>query len=205
MAIAIVITPWLVRNYRAFNQFVFISANSGLMLILGNSEHTRPNAGPTTDISKYLDYVNARDMSKIEEDQYFKREAIQWIQSHPRDALTLYFMKFLNYFHFRNELKTKAENMRWRDWVMFLTYYSLLGLAALRMVVGKTFRIRSLESFAVVSYLMMGAAYAIFFTRIRYRLPIDWMLIALAAIAVASLLKMYCGSRSAVSQRHSMA
>ncbi len=203
IATAVIITPWLVRNYRAFDQFVFISANSGLMLILGNSEHTRPNAGPTTDISKYSAYIKARDMSKIEEDQYFKREALKWIKQHPTEAIKLYFMKFLNYFHFRNELDAQAENTQWRNLVMFITYYLLLGLAALRIIGGEGFRSPPFESFAVVSYLVMGAAYAIFFTRIRYRLPIDWMLIALAAIAVAALLKAFCGN--ALGQRRFVA
>lgn len=201
MAATVVITPWLVRNYRAFDQFVFISANSGLMLILGNSEHASPNAGPTTNIAKYLDYVNANKMSKIEQDQYFKREAIKWIQNHPLDAIKLYFMKVLNYFNFRNELKSKVESTWWRDAVMFVTYYLLLILAMLRAATGKWLKSRPFESFAVVSYLMMGAAYAVFFTRIRYRLPIDWMLIALAAIAVASLLKGAYGCRADGSSR----
>ncbi len=186
IAVVLVVTPWLVRNYRAFDQFVFISANSGLMLILGNSENTRPNAGSTTDISKYSQVAESQDMSKVDEDRYLRREAIKWISNHKTEAIKLYFMKFLNYFNFRNELDAKAENTWWRAMVMFITYYLLLGLAGLRIARGQWLRSRPFEGFAVASYLIMGIAYAVFFTRIRYRLPIDWMLIALAAISVAS-------------------
>jgi hypothetical protein len=196
VATVIVVIPWQVRNDQAFNQFVFISANSGLMLVLGNSEHTSPTAGSTTNIDKYLDYAHANDMNEIEEDEYFKREALKWISSHPRDAIKLYVMKFLNHFHYRNELEAKAEHTWVRDLVMFISYYTLLVLAVLRIIVGRQLRSRPFESFAVVSYLVMGAVYAVFFTRIRYRLPMDWMLTALAAIALASLLKVFGGNHS---------
>ncbi len=188
VAIVLMVTPWLMRNYRAFDQFIFISANSGLMMILGNSEHTRPNAGSTTDISKYLQYAKSQGMNKVEEDTYFRHESIKWIKNHKIEAIKLYFMKFLNYFHFRNELDAKAENTWWRSMLMFISYYGLLGLAVRRLASGK-WRSRPFEGFAMASYLIMGAAYAVFFTRIRYRLPIDWMLIAVAAISVASFFK----------------
>jgi 4-amino-4-deoxy-L-arabinose transferase-like glycosyltransferase len=44
---------WCVRNCVVFKSFVFISSNSGLMLLRGNSENATPNVGPGVDITKY--------------------------------------------------------------------------------------------------------------------------------------------------------
>ena len=37
---ALAITPWLVRNYRVFGQFVFIRDNFGMELHLANNERS---------------------------------------------------------------------------------------------------------------------------------------------------------------------
>jgi len=113
-------------------------------------------------------------------------------------AAKLYILKFLTHFHFRNDLQTRAESNVRRDAIMFVTYYTLLLLATWRVFTGGSLTTRPFEAFAVVSYLVMGAVYAVFFTRIRFRLPVDWMLIALASISVAHLLG---GLRSAKPHR----
>ncbi|MCK4785429.1 MAG: glycosyltransferase family 39 protein [Desulfobacteraceae bacterium] len=187
LSAAIVVTPWIVRNYKAFDRFVPISANSGYMLILGNSENTKPNLGPNTNITKYVVKARAKCLSEIERDAYFKSEALKWIFENKADAFKLYILKFLTNFHFRNELATHTESKLWRDVIMFVTYYAFLCMAMLRVFTCGSLNSRPYEVFAVACYVIMGAAYAIFFTRIRYRLPLDWLMISMAAIYAASL------------------
>jgi hypothetical protein len=114
---------------------------------------------------------------------------VKWIFKNKLDATKLYISKFLNNFNFRNELITRSENKLWRDIIMFVTYYPLLFLATIRMSTGGDLRTRPYEFFSMVCSIIMGAAYSIFFTRIRYRLPVDWLMISVAAIYVASLLE----------------
>jgi len=189
LSATVVITPWMVRNYVTFDRFVPFAANSGLMLLLGNSENASANLGPTTNISQYRTVTIAEHLSEIEEDMLYRSEALNWILKNKGEAAALYVSKFVNHFNFRNELATREESTWWRDVVMFVTYYFLLCLATLRVARGGSLKTRPFEMFAVVSYLVMAGAYAIFFTRIRYRLPLDWMLIAMAAIYAASLLE----------------
>jgi 4-amino-4-deoxy-L-arabinose transferase-like glycosyltransferase len=178
---------WTTRNAIVFKRFVFVSANSGLVLLLGNSEHAEANIGPRTDISRYAETARREGMDEVARDVYYKHSALEWMLSNKLTAIQLYGRKFLTHFHYRNELASEAEMRPWRDAVMFGTYYPILCLAALAVFLGGRLRERPFELFGVLSYLMVGAAYAIFFTRIRYRLPVDWLAIGMAAISVAHL------------------
>jgi hypothetical protein len=189
VATTAVVTPWALRNYMVFDRFVPFSTNVGWMLILGNSEHAQPNSGPTTDVSKYRTMMTTQGFSEVERDSFYKSEAFRWIMQNKVAAAKLYILKLLTHFHFRNDLRTRAESTVGRDAIMFVTYYALLLLAIWRVFTGGSLASRPFETFAIVAYLMVGAAYAAFFTRIRYRLPVDWLLIAMASIFAASLLR----------------
>lgn len=84
----LVLAPWMARNYAVFDSFVFISDNSGLMLILGNSENTTPNAGPNADISRYREASTG--MNEIQMDRFYTQQAVAFIRDEPgsrREAL----------------------------------------------------------------------------------------------------------------------
>ena len=177
-----IITPWIVRNYEVFDRFVFISSNSGLMLILGNSDLAEPNIGPRTDISKYRAVASATTSNTAEYDASLRAQAIEWIQGNKTKALKLYLRKFLNFFNFRNSLASASEEALWKNALMFLTYYPLLLLAVAQMAFGHGGKSRLLEIYMCTCYMLFALFYAIFFTRIRYRLPLDWFVICLAAL-----------------------
>jgi hypothetical protein len=178
-ACLLVLAPWMVRNYAVFDSFVFISDNSGLMLILGNSENTTPNAGPSADISRYLEASTG--MTEVEKDRFFARQAVAFIRDNPAHAAKLYVLKFLNYFNYRNNLWVKAEQSRLRDWISLLTYGPLLALALVRLAQVRKTPLSRFELFALLLYVANGAFSAILFTRVRYRLPFDMLLIAVCA------------------------
>jgi hypothetical protein len=182
----IVICPWLARNYLVMDRFVFVSTNSGVMLLLGNSDNTSPNDGPTTDVTRYAKAAEAMSLDSVEADRYFAREAMKHVVSHPVHSAGLYVLKFLNYFNFRNNLRTTAESGGARDLIMLVSYGFLLTIALLRMAACRCLPLSRLEMFCLLLYLCNGAFSAIFFTRIRYRLPADLLLIAVCALAVAN-------------------
>ena len=71
---------------------------------------------------------------------------------------------------------------------MLFTYGPLLALLVVRLMLIRRLPLTDLEVLFLSLYLAAGMAYAIFFTRIRYRLPFDWLLIALDAIFVARVI-----------------
>ncbi len=101
----------------------------------------------------------------------------------------MYFLKFLNFFNYRNDLVTKTEASSARDLLLLVTYGPLLLVAFARLVFSKSYRLSPLEILLVATYLVGALAGAIFGSRIRYRVPFDYTLIMLAAIFINKLIK----------------
>ena len=179
LGVAVLMAPWAVRNYGALGAFVPISTNSGINLLLGNSENTTPNAGVNVDIRHYR--KAAAGLDEVRRNRQFTRDAIGWVRENPGAAATLYVRKFLNYFNYRNELFVKGEASPWRDALMLTTYVPLLLLVLVRFVPRIRVRLTSFEWLLLGVYVLNGAFQAIFFTRIRHRVPFDALLVCLAA------------------------
>lgn len=178
----LLISMWSARNYAVFGSFVLVSSNAGHVFIVGNSENTAPNAGPNVDISKYTKEAERLNLNGVEQDAYYKSKAIEFILSHKKQAIKLYFQKLLNHFNYRNEVATKAEASSSKDLLMLATYGPLLILFLIRIFLIKTFRLSSFEALLIGLYFAKAFFMAIFFTRIRYRLPFDFLLIGVVAI-----------------------
>src|SRR5262249_53176151 len=80
-----------------------------------------------------------------------------------------------------------SSTLKWI--VSFVTWYSLLALALCR-IWSDSKRFSADEICLCLVYLIGAAAYALFFTRLRYRVPFDYIVIILAAA--------YCGERLSV-------
>lgn len=178
----LVVLPWVVRNTTVFHTFVPVSTNSGENLLLSNSENTRPNNGVNVDISRYLEAT--KGMNEAERDSQLRQYAVTWIYNNPGSAFYLYLRKVLNYFNFRNELYVKSVQSHLKDTIMFLSYYPLLLIAILRLFMHKRMLLSSIERLMYIIYFGNVVVSAIFFTRIRFRIPFDIMLIGVVGIAI---------------------
>ena len=184
-AACVLIAPWVVRNYVVFDAFVFVSTNSGKNLLYGNSENTTLNSGNQVDISRYT--PDARLPDEVEVDRYFRGKAIEFIREDPARAARLYVLKFVNYFNYRGELATKAESSGARWALILITYGPLLLIGLpLRAFLVRKIPLSRLELFSIVLYVLNGAFAAIFFTKIRFRMPFDYLLIAVVATLLGS-------------------
>jgi 4-amino-4-deoxy-L-arabinose transferase-like glycosyltransferase len=179
----LVVGLWSLRNWRVHGSFVLISTNSGISLITGNSPHAGADTGVNLNLDAYR--AVARTMNEVEQDRYYKKEAKAWMLGNPGDAIRLYAAKVVNYFNFRSRLRVQAESSPSRDAVMFVSYYFLLGLVALRLAAWRRWRPDSLEAFLLLLYFGNAFLSALFFTRIRFRVPFDAVLALLAALAIA--------------------
>lgn len=80
ITVSILFAPWVYRNYQVFDQFVLVSANGGANLWMGN--HDGATGG----------YTQLPEMSfknEVERDQYFKKEAINYITKNPIEYIKL--------------------------------------------------------------------------------------------------------------------
>jgi hypothetical protein len=184
-ASAVVVAPWTVRNYVQFKTFLPVSANAGGNLLLGNSPNTSPDSGVNVDISEYE--RQGKGLNEVEQDKFYRGCAVAYMKAHPGPALKLYAQKVLGYFTFHNRLHTSSENSTFRDAVLFVTYYPLLALALARLLLRRRYPLSSPEWFLYFLYFGNALLSAIFFTRIRFRVPLDALLVVLVAVFIGHL------------------
>lgn len=179
----LVVGPWVVRSTLLFDKFVFISTNSGINLLYGNSENTEHDTG-VVDISKYS---NTEGLNEAEIDEYFKKSAIEWIINHPVDAAGLYLQKVANYFNFKNKIGTKSEESFFKNVLMFLSYYPLLIAVVIRCTLWRKYKFMWPE--LLLYFLYFGNAFlsAVVYTRLRYRIPFDFLLVAMVSIFIGHI------------------
>jgi hypothetical protein len=178
---ALVVAPWTVRNYVDFHTLIPVSANGGWNLFIGNSPETTPN-GSVAGVNVISLCKRVRpDMDVIELDRAVGKCAKDWITEHPWSAIKLYAGKITNYFNFRNELATKDAESHWTDWLVFATYYPLLLIVLLRAALFRRIPFSKAETLIYIVYFSNALISAIYFTRIRFRIPFDFLLIAVAS------------------------
>ena len=177
---------WSYRDYKAFDRVVFVATNSGLNLLRGNSEKATANSGTNVDISEYI--VNVPSGNEADIDAYYRDQSIQYILTHKWRSSFLYFQKVLNHFNFRSELATTSESTLARDVVMFFSFGLLLLLLLVRIMRAHSFPLTSFERFVLLVYFVAPFIQALFFTRIRFRVPFDVLLIAVDAIFLSSII-----------------
>lgn len=191
LTMLLVVGAWTARNWVVMDSFIFVSTNSGENLLLGNSEKTTPNGGRTIDIGLYESAVSGLD--EVARDRYYRDQALRYIREHPLESARMYVLKVLNYFNYRNDLVTSDQSSVAKDLVLLAVYGPLLGLFLVRLFLIKRFRLTPVEILLVSVYLSSALFNAIFFTRIRFRLPFDILLILCVASFLSLLVQRWAG------------
>jgi hypothetical protein len=201
--VAACVGAWTARNLAVFHAPVAMGTSSGFMLLSGNCPNTRYDQA-SVDVA-WPDYVYTELTGKneVQRDQIMVRAALTFVRENPGDAFVLYVQKFLYWFAYRNEVVSDravpggsgAGPVALRDLVMLLTYGSMLLVLVVRLALVRRYPMTSWEGLLLALYVGGGAAYAVYLTRIRYRLPFDWLLIALDAIFLAQVVQAHLPAR----------
>ena len=85
VSIGITILPWQIRNYRVFNDFVFISNNGGINLLVGNN----PYATGAYIFSKKITSMLGDVQDEHKRDIQARALAVDYIIHHPLEAMEL--------------------------------------------------------------------------------------------------------------------
>ena len=185
----VVILCWTARNYYVFRTFIPISTNSGFNLFVGNSENAKYNAGTAIDWTDQRLVIEENNYGELEKDQYFKDEAISWIKENPQKFIKLYFAKVLNYFNYTNKMFVKNQESKLKDTILFFSYIPLLFIAILRLFFIAKMPLTRTEKYLYIIYFGTAFTSAIFFTRLRFRVPFDFLLIATVSLFLTKKIK----------------
>jgi len=197
LAIAASAGLWIARNTVVLHAPVGLATSAGFNLLAGNGPYVRYDQA-TADL-RWPKGVREQVIGKgeAERDRILTRAAVAWMRENPEQAAILYLKKLLYWFSFRNPVVSdrivpggSAAGPPWlRDLIMLLGYGVLVAILLLRFAMLRRHPLSALEVLFLTLYLGGAMAYAIYFTRIRFRLPFDWLLIAVDAMFLAWLLK----------------
>ena len=198
VALLVPIAMWTTRDAVSMHAFVPATTGSGYNLLLGNSEHATYGSGVTTDISRYQAVAAARKLDEVALNRYYQSSAVSWIENHPGRALLLWAEKSLNYFNATNKVATAGESSPARNLLAAVTYYPLLALLVARLLLVRRYPLLAAEWLLLGTYVLMAPAMGIFVTRVRYRVPLDEVLLVLIATWIGRMAAGSDGRRAAV-------
>jgi Dolichyl-phosphate-mannose-protein mannosyltransferase len=180
--------PWTIRNYIVFRRLVPLRSNLPLELYIGNNENYAPRATWPPKITKERELVRYFHMGEIPFMEEEKRKALAFMRAYPRVEVRLIADRFVAFW-------TGLVD----PWQAFLSADSLvrvLLLCSTFSALGALLGIAALL-WKRSPYLSPLAGYPVFFpwlyylthSNLRYRHPIDPVVLLLVAIAVGGLVK----------------
>lgn len=179
--IFLVITPWTIRNYHVYREFLLLNSNAGYALFASNN----PNLG--TDWQNDAVVVPVPDefkgQNEAELDRALTRKGIEYILSDPSRYLWLTLDKTLEYFWFwPSSASSQISNLN-----RVLSF----GLYLPFMLFGLWLSLSRWRKFAIL-YLFIAihtSIHLLSWPAPRYRLTIDAVLMVFAAMALIELTK----------------
>jgi 4-amino-4-deoxy-L-arabinose transferase-like glycosyltransferase len=178
------ITPWISRNYRAFDRVILVCASGGRNLWIGNnpratgSQHYNQFNPMQADVKSVFDRLRPGPLASVEKDEALKHLALTYMRTHPSDEAWLSLKKLFIFFVF------DPAHPKGRDPVYWIPSL-LLSFCA---IWGGWLRGRKLLT---TDLLLVGSiAFAVAITTVvfalpRYKIVIDPFIMIIAANVLA--------------------
>ncbi len=196
---ALLVGVWITRNAVYLHHFVPVASNSGVNFLVGNHENAVAYQGAVSDaMTPYYTIASNAGWDEFQSNSYYWKIALAYIREHPGNALVHYFERVLNFFNVINAYapQNEVEISPWKQITMAGSYSLLLALLAWRLTEIKRYPLVPREKLLLVVYVLSAFTSAIILTRIRLRLPYDWLIIAVIALHLSRHLESWLGFNS---------
>jgi hypothetical protein len=181
--------PWTVRNFVVFHRFIPFRSNFSYELYIGNNEnYDELRIGLPAAINQdreTLRYLRMGETAFMDEE---RRKALQFIKSHPRMEMRLFAWRFVDFWMgVPDPGRTFVETDSWLVRVILLgdlvsSLGALLGVVAL-------FIRRNAYAIPLAAFpILFPLLYYVTHTSLRYRHPIDPVVLLLTAITAGTLM-----------------
>ncbi len=186
LVFAIGLVPWTIRNYRVFGELIVLRSNFGLELWLGNNPDVTdtwsPTLHPNDSREEAEKYKRMGEIAFMAEKQ---REAFAFMRTHPADTAQFIFRRFVN-----NWLAiTDSPVDMWGRSPLYVKAFIVMNfLLSLLTMLGTLFAYRSNPDDAFPYAMVLLVFPFIFYlthTSLRYRFPMDPIMMILAAYGVS--------------------
>ena len=182
------LVPWTVRNYIVFGKFIPLRSNFGLEVWLGNNPNVTDTWSatyhPNDDPVEMAKYVHMGEVAYMAEKQH---EAFVFMRTHPVDTMNFIFRRFVETWIDESESPVDVflnGSLYIRTvvvWNILLTLMTFVGTLFV-------YRTRRPEAFPfVAAVLIFPLVYYLTHSSLRYRFPIDPIVVILSVFAVSAL------------------
>jgi 4-amino-4-deoxy-L-arabinose transferase-like glycosyltransferase len=173
--------PWAVRNYLRTGHFVFTALQGGQALYEANCPEA--TGGPTAHLIDWDKVTEGKPLSEYERDRFLWKKSLDYIREHPGRFFRLAAVKLgrfwspiPNYERYRSPLYNA---------VSLLSFGPVLVLAVVGVIQSRR---RWREVLLLLSpVLYYSALHTVFVGSIRYRAPLEALLIVVAAYAIGRM------------------
>jgi len=178
------VSVWGARNYLVLGEFMFITSNSGQVLWEGNNpwNKTGGTSGDFSDKDAYLEPF-PDSLAEIELDRAKRSKAIEYILTHPGNTVRLALLKFKRFWSLTPN--SRQHQNAYLKIISILSFGPILVCALVTTFTSRDCFKRYSVFYAFVGYYTL--LHMITIGSLRYRLPVDLVLIILASISLGRL------------------
>ena len=205
LTMAVVVTPWFVRNYQTFHQFIPFRDAFWLVMHVGNNgdaSHWAPDAAhPSTDAKEEQEYNRVGELNYMAQK---RRETTDFIRSHPGWYAWMTFRRFVftwtGFWSFSREYLAAEPTDPGN--IVFSTLLTMLALVGLRRAFHEACPAAVLFALALIVFPLV---YYISIPQMPYRHRIDPEIVVLASYATVHWLVSRRNKKSAVRSQPELA
>jgi 4-amino-4-deoxy-L-arabinose transferase-like glycosyltransferase len=191
LVFTIALVPWTIRNYRVFGKFIVLRSNFGLELWLGNNPDVTDTSAewqhPNTNFAEGQKY---KRMGEIAYMAAKEQEAFAFMRTHPGITLNLLFHRFVS--HWLAFSDSPADV--WENGTVYSKSFLILNcLLSVLCLLGALYAHRSGDPEAFLFAMVLLVFPLVFYmthASMRYRFPVDPIMVILAVGALAHLLSL---------------
>ena len=194
LVFALGMVPWTVRNYRVFGKVIVLRSNFGLELWLGNNpavpDTWSPWTHPNDDAEEAKKYQRMGEISYMAEKQQL---AIEFMRTHPADTVRFIFHRFVGNWVAISDSPVDT----WSYSPLYIKVFVVLNVSlSLFTLLGSLFAYRTQHADAF-PYAMVLLIFPLIFylthASLRYRFPMDPIMMVLSAYGVAQTIALARG------------
>jgi len=178
------LSPWWIRNYNIFNEFVPFTTSSSSNLYLGNNSK---NLIGGCDWSKDIDFETVNKIKTIKDEidrsKVYSNEAKEFISKNPDRFFELMWLKFQRFWSVVPN--TEAFSSGIYKWISILSFGIILPLALISFFINLKNFFTILPIYILIAYITL--LHSIVIASLRYRLPIEPFLIILASFVIGTI------------------
>jgi hypothetical protein len=193
LVLILMILPWTIRNQRAFNTFVLLNTNAGFAFFWGNHPIYGTNFIPLLPSQQsYYDLIptELRDLNEAELDKALLLRGIQFIKDDPKRFILLSMSRGYEFFKFwPSPSSGLISNISRVGSFGLCLPFMLYGLWAALVPDWKKRTLYERWGIALLVLFVLGytAIHLFSWALIRYRLPVDAVLLLFAAFGILKL------------------